>query len=230
MSNRGFIIIHGPQGCGKTTHAAALASHFGCHTIVDEEDWVGGSPAGVLILTQDDPGPLANARVMSFEEACRQAGLAAAPLTPFWVSREAVEEFSDSLPAWDGSPAVEALLGDAYPSPGALPEEVIDPATLPVMKEPTLKDRLGSAIFIVSFGAKDAGLMTRRKLMYPHTEYEVDDLKRVASRLLASVHTELLATLPPLATERISKDLDAYLSFALGDGWPDENSPSPASE
>ncbi len=91
--------------------------------------------------------------------------------------------------------------------------------------KPTLNDRVGAAIFIVAFGAEDTGLKTSRQLMSPHTEYEVDDLKRAAARLLASVHTAWLAALPPSLTEQISKDLDAYLSFALGDGWPDENSP-----
>lgn len=30
------IIIHGPQGCGKSRHAEALARHFGCGHIVDQ--------------------------------------------------------------------------------------------------------------------------------------------------------------------------------------------------
>lgn len=29
------IIIYGPQGCGKSRHAEALARHFGCRHIVD---------------------------------------------------------------------------------------------------------------------------------------------------------------------------------------------------
>lgn len=98
------------------------------------------------------------------------------------------------------------------------------------MNEPTLKERLGAAIFIIAFGAEHAGMMTSRKLMWPYTDYEVDDLKRVAARLLASVHTELLATLLPAQTERISKDQAAYLSFVHGDGWPDEKNVSQEAE
>lgn len=30
------IIIHGPQGCGKSRHAEALARHFGCTHIIDQ--------------------------------------------------------------------------------------------------------------------------------------------------------------------------------------------------
>lgn len=36
------LVIYGPQGCGKTTKAQALAEHFGCSTIVD--DWDGRAP------------------------------------------------------------------------------------------------------------------------------------------------------------------------------------------
>ena len=66
--------------------------------------------------------------------------------------------------------------------------------------------------------------------MYPHTEYETDDIKRVAARLLASAHTALIEALPQPQTEKILKDLNAYLSFAVGDGWLDENSQSQATE
>jgi Holliday junction resolvasome RuvABC ATP-dependent DNA helicase subunit len=45
------VVIYGPQGCGKTTHAAALARHYGKDRIVD--DWVPGrpAPADTLALT-----------------------------------------------------------------------------------------------------------------------------------------------------------------------------------
>lgn len=94
------------------------------------------------------------------------------------------------------------------------------------MNEPELKDRVTAAIFIMAFGAENTGVMTCQKLMWPYTEYEHDDVKRVAARLVASVHTALLATLPQPQIELILKDLSAYLSFALGDGWPDEKIPS----
>lgn len=45
-------VVAGPQGCGKSIHAQALARHYGCHTVVD--DWWLGQPivAGALHLTQ----------------------------------------------------------------------------------------------------------------------------------------------------------------------------------
>ncbi len=44
------VVIHGPQGCGKTRNAQALAAHFGCSRIVD--DWNGQSKIeeGSLVL------------------------------------------------------------------------------------------------------------------------------------------------------------------------------------
>lgn len=93
------------------------------------------------------------------------------------------------------------------------------------MKVPTLNDKLGAAIFIMAFGAKNTGVMTTHKLMYPYTQYRVDDVKRVAARLVTSVHTALLTTLPQPQIELISKDLDNYLSLALEDGWLDEKNP-----
>jgi len=94
------------------------------------------------------------------------------------------------------------------------------------MSEPELKDRVGAAIFIMAFGAENTGVMTCQKLMWPHTDYEIDDVKRTAARLVASVHTELLKALPQPQIEQILKDLASYLSFAVGDGWPDEKIPS----
>lgn len=44
-------VIYGPQGCGKTTHKAALAAHFGMAHVVD--GWAPGDtlPADALALT-----------------------------------------------------------------------------------------------------------------------------------------------------------------------------------
>lgn len=68
------VIIHGPQGCGKTTHAKALAAHFGCSYIVDNWNGEWPVPEGALVLSninslQDRPG------VMDFDTAMRAAGL-----------------------------------------------------------------------------------------------------------------------------------------------------------
>jgi serine kinase of HPr protein (carbohydrate metabolism regulator) len=32
-----IVIIHGPQGCGKTRYATELLKHYGCKRLVD--DW-----------------------------------------------------------------------------------------------------------------------------------------------------------------------------------------------
>lgn len=44
-------IVHGPQSCGKTRHAEALARHFGCDRVVDDWDGFSPIPAGALVLT-----------------------------------------------------------------------------------------------------------------------------------------------------------------------------------
>lgn len=94
---------------------------------------------------------------------------------------------------------------------------------------PALTKRLGEAIFILAMGSSNVGGM-RPDLMwpYPPEDYTLDDTRRAAARLVASVYTVLLEALPPAQIERISKDLDAYLSFVHGDGWPDDKGPSPA--
>jgi Holliday junction resolvasome RuvABC ATP-dependent DNA helicase subunit len=64
------IVIYGPQGCGKTTHAAALARHYGKTRIVD--DWTPGGPVpdDTLVLTNVPHG-----RAISFLDAARAAGI-----------------------------------------------------------------------------------------------------------------------------------------------------------
>lgn len=44
------LVIYGPQGCGKTTNASALAEHFGCVSIVDDWDGRAPLPDGALAL------------------------------------------------------------------------------------------------------------------------------------------------------------------------------------
>jgi hypothetical protein len=75
------------------------------------------------------------------------------------------------------------------------------------MNEPTINERISAALFIVAFGVKNTGVATCHKLMFPYLDYEDDDVKRVAARLLASVHTALLAILPQTQTEQILNDL-----------------------
>jgi MoxR-like ATPase len=76
------IVIHGPQGCGKTRNAQALAKHFGCKKVVD--DWDGRSKVeeGSLVLTNSMVfGIKASAlpvgrRFIPFSSAMAEAGLA----------------------------------------------------------------------------------------------------------------------------------------------------------
>lgn len=71
------VIIHGPQSCGKTKHAAALAAHFGCSEVVD--NWCGARcTKGALLLTNAEvlvAAVIDDARVLSFAEAMRLTGL-----------------------------------------------------------------------------------------------------------------------------------------------------------
>lgn len=70
-------IVHGPQGCGKTSHATQLAAMFGATEVCD--DWQGGpkpyarpGDRPVLFLTNTDMSDVESdegLRVVSFEEA-----------------------------------------------------------------------------------------------------------------------------------------------------------------
>lgn len=69
-------IIHGPQGCGKSHHGAALAAHFGCSLIVHEWDGVEPIPDGAMALTNTLPAVVEEGvRVLGFDAACREAGI-----------------------------------------------------------------------------------------------------------------------------------------------------------
>lgn len=69
------VIIHGPQACGKTRNAKAFADAFACKRIVDDWDGRSNVPSGSLALTNIEPPFSTNAKVMSFTEACRLAGV-----------------------------------------------------------------------------------------------------------------------------------------------------------
>lgn len=73
-----YVIVHGPEGCGKSRHAAALARHYGKTVILD--DWqprAGVSvPAHALALTNVSPPPK---NAIEFSKAMREAGLAIRP-------------------------------------------------------------------------------------------------------------------------------------------------------
>jgi replication-associated recombination protein RarA len=75
------VIVYGPQGCGKTTHAPAMAKHFGLSAVV-EIDQLSRSkikPTNHLYLTLDRPSwaDADDRRIIPFAEAMRQAGIRA---------------------------------------------------------------------------------------------------------------------------------------------------------
>ena len=70
------IIIHGQQGCGKTTHAKALAARFGCSSVVDDWNGIDPLPNGTLALTSAwRIAPPRRATVIHFDVAMAEAGL-----------------------------------------------------------------------------------------------------------------------------------------------------------
>lgn len=64
-------IVHGPAGCGKSTHAQAIAKALGLSQIHD--NWAAGAPVPLLdtlVLTDaDNPAWYFNGRVLSFDQA-----------------------------------------------------------------------------------------------------------------------------------------------------------------
>ena len=68
------VIVYGPAGCGKSTHAVALAAHFGKSRIVD--DWAPGSRVreDTLALTN-----VPHAGTISFVDAATDAGIKLSP-------------------------------------------------------------------------------------------------------------------------------------------------------
>ncbi|MCP3792285.1 hypothetical protein [Pseudomonas sp. N2-11] len=64
-------IVHGPAGCGKSTHAHAIAKALGLSHILD--NWAAGAPVPLLdtlILTDaDNPSWYLNGRVLTYNQA-----------------------------------------------------------------------------------------------------------------------------------------------------------------
>jgi len=73
-----FVIVHGPQACGKTQNSAKFAVAFGCKKIVDDWDGQSPVPAGALALTSVEPPFATKGKVVSFGDACRLAGVRSA--------------------------------------------------------------------------------------------------------------------------------------------------------
>ena len=70
------VIIHGPQGCGKTRHAKDFCELYGCTAWID--DWLPGDPLvpGLLHLTFEVPSGLSDrdVQIISFDEAMKALG------------------------------------------------------------------------------------------------------------------------------------------------------------
>ena len=70
------VIIHGPQGCGKTRHAKDFCELYGCTAWTD--DWLPGEPLvpGLLHLTFEIPSglPGRDVQIISFDEAMKALG------------------------------------------------------------------------------------------------------------------------------------------------------------
>ena len=70
------VIIHGPQGCGKTRHAKDFCELYGCTAWTD--DWLPGEPLtpGLLHLTFEVPSglPGCDVQIISFDEAMKALG------------------------------------------------------------------------------------------------------------------------------------------------------------
>lgn len=73
------VVVYGPQGCGKTTHAKALAKHFGVAHIVDDarSDLPKLEKCDHLYLMRGRPTWADDSyrRVLPFDQACRLAGI-----------------------------------------------------------------------------------------------------------------------------------------------------------
>lgn len=49
------LVVYGPQGCGKTANAKAIADYFYCTSVVDDWDGRSALPDGALALCQQYP-------------------------------------------------------------------------------------------------------------------------------------------------------------------------------
>lgn len=77
------VIVHGPQGCGKTRNADAMRRHYGLQQVVEADDIAGRTvPSfGALVLTCDKDAANRMAehgslRAVPFTHAARAAGVA----------------------------------------------------------------------------------------------------------------------------------------------------------
>lgn len=118
-------------------------------------------------------------------------------------------------------------MGDEIPRAGgaAHPQE----AEFPGLREcPSIQRQVGVALFVLAMGPDKVGVSTKHKLMWPYIDYTDDDVRRAATILLERVLVALLADAPAPRIARIPTEIDAYLSFAQGDGSLDDETLSRA--
>ena len=77
------VVIYGPQGCGKSAHATALANHYGKTRVVDDWEPGGPVPADTLALTS-----AACDGAIHFLEAANAAGIRLAPAVVLALSKD----------------------------------------------------------------------------------------------------------------------------------------------
>jgi len=76
------VIVHGPQGCGKSLQGEKLRKHFGLDLVQDEFEFLRNSEIraeGVLYLSSYEPDGNSGVasrglRVIAFEDAMREIG------------------------------------------------------------------------------------------------------------------------------------------------------------
>lgn len=65
------IVVHGPQGCGKTRHGERMAKHFGLDLVIEADDHQGPVPiVGALVLTCQTP-PRSVRKQLTFVQAMK---------------------------------------------------------------------------------------------------------------------------------------------------------------
>lgn len=63
------VIVYGPRGCGKTTHAETLRKHYGLEHIVDDYHFGARMRKGVLYLCVEPPSDPSSLEHIPFETA-----------------------------------------------------------------------------------------------------------------------------------------------------------------
>lgn len=111
-----------------------------------------------------------------------------------------------------------------------------------IMKQPTLAEKVGAAIYVLSMRPDLPGIRTINTLMWPYQAPptrstpingnltgpwipEPEDVRRQAAKVLASVCTALLAGVPQPLIEQIWIEQAEYLSLAFDGEPPDDRTP-----